>query len=446
MKQSRIVRWHDLRRWQPSLANAVVSEYSPVPLGDVLTRRTEAVAAADFANFTPITIKFTGTIKARNRTEAFQGAMFAGQPGDLLFSKIDVRNGAIALLPAKLGPAVVTSEYPIYVPDTDQVDAGYLALLLRTAPFKALLRDAASGTSGRKRVAPEDFEELEVPLPSPAEQQRLSAAHRLARKEAAALDEEATRVEQAAVLAFEAALGLTPPPDLPRRRAFIARWADFDRWSAERVMQVESARNHTAMLPTFDLVPLEEVAEVAYGLQVSPSSRPHLNARPYLRVANVKRGGLDLTHIKYIDVPNADLPKYELQVNDILMCEGSSADQVGRGAMWRGEIPGCVHQNHVLRIRVREDVALLPEFLLACINSPTGRAYFRLQAKQTTNLASINSLEVNEMPVPLPVTIEEQQTILTFLTDAEKQFVQLRQQAATVRAEADAAFATAIFG
>jgi type I restriction enzyme S subunit len=117
------------------------------------------------SRITPITIRFGGDIEARDRDKAFAGAMYAVRPSDLVFSKIDVRNGAIGLLPEAIGAAVVTSEYPVYVPDPEQVDAAFLAWLLRTAPFKVLLQSAASGTSGRKRVHPDQFEALQVPLP-----------------------------------------------------------------------------------------------------------------------------------------------------------------------------------------------------------------------------------------------------------------------------------------
>ena len=102
-----------------------------------------------------------------------------------------------------------------------------------------------------------------------------------------------------------------------------------------------------------------------------------------------------------IDLPDRDMPTYRLEDGDILLCEGNSAELVGRGAIWRNEIPNCVHQNHVLRTRL--DVSrVVPEFALAVINSAYGQAYFRSKAKRTTNLASINSKEVARFPLPLP--------------------------------------------
>ena len=90
---------------------------------------------------------------------------------------------------------------------------------------------------------------------------------------------------------------------------------------------------------------------------------------------------------------------YRLEDGDILLCEGNSAKLVGRGALWRNEIPDCVHQNHVLRARM-DASRIVPEFALAVINSNYGQTYFRSKAKRTTNLASINSKEVSGFPAP----------------------------------------------
>lgn len=113
-------------------------------------------------------------------------------------------------------------------------------------------------------------------------------------------------------------------------------------------------KNYSPKTPqesSFDIVPLEDVAKVTYGIQKCPGNRPGKHARPYLRVANVQRNFLDLAKIKMINVLDAEMHKLALREGDLLLCEGNSPDLVGRGAIWRDEIPDCVHQNHVLRVR-----------------------------------------------------------------------------------------------
>lgn len=122
--------------------------------------------------------------------------------------------------------------------------------------------------------------------------------------------------------------------------------------------------------------------------------------RSYLRVANVQRGHLKLDEIKTIRVTRADAARLELQIGDVLMNEGGDRDKLGRGWVWEGQIEGCIHQNHVFRLRLRSE-NITPRFLSRYANH-VGARYFLDQGKQTTNLASISMAKVAALPVPMP--------------------------------------------
>lgn len=413
-----------------------------LPLSEVLSERREPVQLSGaLGDWQAITVKFSGEVLPRERAEAFKGAMFAAYPGDLVFSKIDARNGAVGLIPASIPKAVVTSEYPVFTPNVDKLRAEYLNYLLRAEHFQADLKRKASGTSGRKRVTPEGFLTLEVPVPDVPEQDALVTAYANALARATALEQEAEAIKRAGWQAFEAALGVAPPPPLPDRPVFVARFKDVERWSHDGILRAQN--QVTAASGSASLTPLGQMAKVSYGLQKSPTNRPGTHARPYLRVANVQRGVLDLREIKYINVPDADMPKLRLEVGDVLLCEGNSPDLVGRGAIWGGEIADCVHQNHVLRVRVGRN-RLLPQYVLAVINSSHGQAYFRSKAKRTTNLASINSKEVASLPVP-DIPTDRQQALLNDLNTQTQTSQAKRAEAEALRLSAWAKFETALF-
>jgi hypothetical protein len=65
----------------------------------------------------------------------------------------------------------------------------------------------------------------------------------------------------------------------------------------------------------------------------------------------------------------------------LLLCEGNSEALVGRPALWRGEIPDCVHQNHIIRVRVDRE-RLRPDFLVHYMNTPAARRYFLSRAQR----------------------------------------------------------------
>jgi type I restriction enzyme, S subunit len=131
---------------------------------------------------------------------------------------------------------------------------------------------------------------------------------------------------------------------------------------------------------------------------------------PYLRVANVQRGYLELSIMKTISVRRADENRFSLRSGDILMTEGGDWDKLGRAAIWRNEIPGCIHQNHVFRVRCAS-ADVLPEWVVMFVNSPLGRSLFADAAKQTTNLASINMTQLRGCPLPIPDTDEQHRIV-----------------------------------
>lgn len=129
---------------------------------------------------------------------------------------------------------------------------------------------------------------------------------------------------------------------------------------------------------------------------------------PYLRVANVQDGYLDLDEVATIEVSTSDLPRYLLQPGDVLMNEGGDFDKLGRGHVWHGEIEPCIHQNHVFAVRPH---GVSSEWLNTFTSSAAAQFYFMGRSKQSTNLASISSSNLMELAVPLP-SKEEQRLIL----------------------------------
>lgn len=160
---------------------------------------------------------------------------------------------------------------------------------------------------------------------------------------------------------------------------------------------------------------LRHCATIKSGITLgkSYSKDTVLIERPYLRVANVQGGYVDLNDLATIEVtPDEDL-KYRLHSGDVLMTEGGDRDKLGRGCVWHGEIESCLHQNHVFAVQTNETI-LLPEFLEYLTASDVGRSYFDVTAIKTTNLACTSSSKVLAFTIPLP-PIEEQIEIVGFI-------------------------------
>ncbi|KQN82248.1 hypothetical protein ASE90_11245 [Sphingomonas sp. Leaf67] len=155
---------------------------------------------------------------------------------------------------------------------------------------------------------------------------------------------------------------------------------------------------------------------------------------PYLRVANVQRGWLRLDEIKTLAVTAEERDRLLLKDGDILMNEGGDRDKLGRGWVWRDQVPDCIHQNHVFRVRLKNP-DFPPEFISHYANE-FGQSYFIDQGTQTTNLASISKRRVMALPVPVPPVAEAREIVL-LITAAFARADRLEAEAARDRALLD---------
>lgn len=153
-------------------------------------------------------------------------------------------------------------------------------------------------------------------------------------------------------------------------------------------------------------MPLDHIADVQTGIAKGKAINGAAVTLPYLRVANVQDGYVDLSVVKEITLKPSEVDRYSLRKGDVLFTEGGDFDKLGRGTVWNGEIEPCLHQNHVFAVRPNLD-CLLSEFLSFQAACEYGRRYFQLSSKQSTNLASINSTQLKQFPVLLPPLLEQ---------------------------------------
>ncbi len=125
-----------------------------------------------------------------------------------------------------------------------------------------------------------------------------------------------------------------------------------------------------------------------------------------VRRAQRKNAELRQTVAKEISIPIEEFEKYKILEEDLLITEGGDWDKVGRTAIWKSQIPNCIHQNHVFKVRIPSD-QLLNEWVALVLNSEVGKQYFASASKQTTNLASINMTQLRSFLLPIPHIIEQ---------------------------------------
>lgn len=146
---------------------------------------------------------------------------------------------------------------------------------------------------------------------------------------------------------------------------------------------------------------LGDVADVCSGITKGRRTSDDTQETPYLAVANVQDRHLKLDAVKTICATDAEIERYRLAVNDLLLTEGGDPDKLGRGALWDGSIRDCIHQNHVFRVRITSP-SISPIFLNWLVGSARGKRYFLSVSKQTTGIASINMTQLKKFPLLIP--------------------------------------------
>ena len=159
---------------------------------------------------------------------------------------------------------------------------------------------------------------------------------------------------------------------------------------------------------------LGEIAVIKGGVTKDSKrqSDPSYVKVPYLRVANVQRGYLDLSEVSRIRVSPAKAAQLALRGGDVLFNEGGDRDKLGRGWVWEGEVDNCIHQNHVFRARLSSGE--FDPYFVSVHGNTWGQRWFETHGKHTTNLATLNLTTLKSFPVPAPPLADQRKVVAEF--------------------------------
>ncbi len=271
-------------------------------------------------------------------------------------------------------------------PDYSQ---SYIQYIINTTQARHAIEGQITGTT-RKRITRKKLEKLKIPLPPLPEQQKIAA---------------------------------------------ILDAADKLRQKDQQLIEQYNALSQSLFLDMFgdpvinpmgwDSIKLEEISDIASGVTKGRKLKSEANLNiPYMRVANVQDGYLNLSEIKTIPGTEGDIEKFSLIKGDVLLTEGGDPDKLGRGAVWNNEIDNCIHQNHIFRVRITCNEST-PIYLSKLCGSEYGKRYFLKSGKQTTGIASINKTQLKRFPVLRPpITLQNQFAERIQAIEAQKQQAQ----------------------
>ncbi len=309
--------------------------------------------------------------------------------GDLMVAKItpSFENGKQAIVDIETDFAYATTEVIPMRGRKGESDTLFLFFYLLHPEVRSDLAGKMEGSTGRQRLSKTVLSDRFIPLPPLPEQKKI--AHILS-------------TVQRAIEAQERIIQTTTE----------LKKALMHKLFTEGLRNEPQKQTEIGPVPeSWEVVPLSDCAVVqtgiAKGRKVDAKEAIEV---PYLRVANVQDGYLDLTEMKTITIRKNEQQRFALREGDVVLTEGGDFDKLGRGFIWHSQVKNCVHQNHVFAVRP-DTSRISSEFFAYQSQSPYGKSYFLSVAHKTTNLACINTTKLKAFPVLLPPHDQQQDIV-----------------------------------
>lgn len=345
-------------------------------------------------------------LEARSK---YKGRLFWADCGDLIYSKIRVKQGSLAIVPNGFDRLAVSAEYPVYRINSKRIDPTFLVLVLKSKAFLALFEGLSHGGSTKTRIPPSEFERQLIPLPPLAQQQAIVARWRKAQDKIAAANDRIVKFEAEVPLILYHLLG-TPPPLTrnPVEKYLALWWKDLERWSfnflsrsAQGLTGFSTSKYPIAALGT-------HLIETMNGYCIKPVAGP--TPHKMLKLNALLPSGLDLSASKFIKIPDRTAQRFSIHKGDLFICRSvGSYSHVAKCALAKEDAPDTLFPDIMIRVRLKD--TLLPEYVCEVIQSPLGRSFFQSNARTSVGMWKIGSEDIASFPIPIPPLVVQKEII-----------------------------------
>ncbi|ACK48656.1 restriction modification system DNA specificity domain protein [Shewanella baltica OS223] len=299
--------------------------------------------------------------------------------GDVLISTVRPNLNGIAVVPKELDGATASTGFCVLRANEEKLDSTYLRYWVESTTFVSDMVNKSTGAS-YPAVSDKIINDSELPLPPLETQKQIAAVLEKAdqlRKDCKLLEQELNSLAQS---------------------VFIEMFGD----------PVTNPKGWKTQM-------LGSISKVQLGKMLSSASKIGINSKKYLRNANVKWRNIEIHDLLEMDFTDKEIEKFQLITGDLLVCEGG---EIGRCAIWIGQVEDCYYQKALHRVRLNPDLATA-EYI---------QEYFFWMAKLGGLISSTNEVtfkhltaeKMNKLVVPLP-PIETQRKFKTIYSSIQSE-------------------------
>jgi type I restriction enzyme, S subunit len=179
---------------------------------------------------------------------------------------------------------------------------------------------------------------------------------------------------------------------------------------------VEYKETELGLFPSdWDILTVDDLFYVKQGKQLSSrESKEGKIEKPFLRTSNLTWGKVNITNLSKMFFTPEEFEKLKLKAGDILVCEGGD---IGRTALFNGELEECAYQNHLHRLRLKnQDDSRL--FFVFWMNYAINQKKMYVNDANRTTIPNLSGSRLKRFIVPHP-PFDEQNKISYVLSSIQ---------------------------
>jgi len=395
-----LLYWDVKRFWEINVNN--ISKHRYVPIGELVTKWKNVINILDNNMYSQITVKMNGNGVVlrgiKKGKEIKTKKQFLVNENQFIYSKIDARNGAFGIVPKELQNSIITNSFSAFNVNSNIINPNYLYLVTTTKWFVNICEKFSSGTTGRRSISDEIFQNIKIPLPSIYEQNQLISKYFELTKNADLREKKANLLTQKINDYLIEVLGIKNlKENTHSNKLSTINFKNIERWSFGYLTKIKNINK--LLHGKYKVVKLRDfMTSSQYGL--SEKATKESQGVPMLRMNNIRNSEVDYKDLKYIQIDEATKSRYLLKKGDLLFNRTNSKELVGKTAIFEGQSE-YTFASYIIRVTLDTNKVNV-NYINYLFNSIILQIQKDMISRQILGQANINSNEMQDFLFPIP--------------------------------------------